>query len=81
VSYPSYRNCSREEAEDLLEAVRRAGGKAKIHGPYATGRYGIGILQLPDVGRFVRAAASVGVSDPLFYSAGSGWHLAEGRGS
>lgn len=77
MSYYNYRNCSREEAEDLLEAVRRAGGRGKIHGPYASGLYSIGVLYLPDVGRFVRAAASVGISDPLVYSAGSGWHLSE----
>lgn len=77
MSYPPYRSFTREEAEDLLEAVHRAKGKGSIYGPMASGRYGVSIDYLPDVGRFVRAAASVGIHAPLFYSAGSGWHLGE----
>jgi len=43
----------------------------------AGGNYGVSIGRLPDVARFVRAAASCGIRAPLFYSAGSGWHLGD----
>jgi hypothetical protein len=76
-----------EEAADVLEAVRRAGGKARLAEAVADDHWRVGILELPDVAAFTRALATVGLQACIAYSAGSGWHfdtgarLNEGEGS
>lgn len=66
---------TQEVAEDVLEAVERAGGKAHIYGPMAGGAFGVSIAKLPDVARFTRALAHVGVAGRLVYSAATGFKV------
>jgi hypothetical protein len=68
---------TRELAADVLEAAERAGGTARIFGPLASGTFGVSIGRLPDVGRFLRALASLGVAGIVSYSAGTGWTVAD----
>lgn len=62
-------------ALDVIEAVDRSGGEACLRPPYPNGTYGVGILSLPDVRRFLRALASLGVTATPVYSVGSGWRF------
>lgn len=78
MSYPAYRNFTREEALDVVEAVERTGGKANVAGPYGKrpDTFGVSIGNLPDVGAFLRCCAALGFHERFMYSAGSGWHIA-----
>lgn len=59
---------------DIQEAVERAGGSSVLR-PYSHDpeRCHVGITFLPDVARFLRSLASLGITATVVYSAGSGW--------
>lgn len=68
---------TRELALDVAEAVERAGGPRPHIFEFAGGKYGVSIGRLPDVARFMRALATLGVTGTVSYSAGTGWAVAE----
>jgi nitrogen fixation protein len=61
----------KQVAEDIQRAVEMADGQCSM----AETKWGwrVGILNLPDVARFLRAVRSLGHRGTVSYSAGSGW--------
>lgn len=68
----------RATAQDVVEAVERAGGGAQLYERRSTDRpdrWAVCIPNLPDVARFIRCLGALGITARVAYSGGSGWHF------